>query len=199
MPHVELDRETATLEGQIGATLIELAGIPSVSGDEGHVRAYLRDRLARLHLTPTEDAAGNLIARVPGVPVARDAEPPILLNAHTDRVPPGRAHTPILADGILRSDGSTNLGADDSAGLAIILHTVEALAARELPHPPLLLLFTVGEEVGLIGAKAFDPAPWGAHEGIVFDNAGEPGGVVLRAATYIAPLRAASRTTNNAA
>ena len=105
---------------------------------------------------------------------------------YMDRVPPGRAHTPILANGILCSDGTTNLGADDSAGLGIILHAVEELAARRLPHPPLLLLFTVGEEVGLIGAKAFDPAPWGAREGIVFDNAGEPGVVVLRAATYIA-------------
>jgi tripeptide aminopeptidase len=92
----------------------------------------------------------------------------------------------VLRDGILRSDGATNLGADDSAGLAIILHTVEALRARGLAHPPLLLLFTVGEEVGLVGAKAFDPAPWGCQEGIVFDNAGEPGAVVTRAATYIA-------------
>jgi tripeptide aminopeptidase len=186
MPQLGSERETATLEGRIGETLIALAGIPSVSGDEGHVRAYLRERLARLGVAPVEDAAGNLIARAPGVPVARDAEPPILLNAHMDRVPPGRAHTPVLAGGILRSDGATNLGADDSAGLAITLHTVEELASRGLAHPPLLLLFTVGEEVGLIGAKAFDPAPWGAREGIVFDNAGEPGVVVLRAATYIA-------------
>ena len=186
MPQVESTSATATLEGRIGGTMIQLAGIPSISGDEGHVRAYLRERLACLGFSPIEDAAGNLIARAPGVPAERDAEPPILLNAHMDRVPPGRAHVAILADGILRSDGTTNLGADDSAGLAIILHAVEELAVRALPHPPLLLLFTVGEEVGLIGAKAFDPAPWGAEEGIVFDNAGEPGDVVLRAATYIA-------------
>lgn len=186
MTQIEATSATTSLEGRIGETLIALAGIPSVSGQEGQVRAYLRERLSGLGLSPSEDAAGNLLARVPGVPVERDAEPPLLLNAHMDRVPPGRAHTPILADGILRSDGTTNLGADDSAGLAIILHTVEELAARELTHPPLLLVFTVGEEVGLIGAKAFDPAPWGAHEGIVFDNAGEPGVVVLRAATYIA-------------
>ena len=59
-------------------------------------------------------------------------------------------------------------------------------AHAQLSHPPLLLLFTVGEEVGLVGAKAFDPAPWGAREGIIFDNAGEPGEVVTRAATIIA-------------
>jgi tripeptide aminopeptidase len=91
-----------------------------------------------------------------------------------------------LRDGVLRSDGETNLGADDSAGIAIILHTAEELQARAVTHPSLLLLFTVGEEVGLVGAKAFDPAPWRAREGIIFDNAGEPGEVVTHAATYIA-------------
>jgi tripeptide aminopeptidase len=177
---------TGSLEERITATLIALAGLPSVSGQEGAVRAYVRTRLERLGLAPLEDAAGTLIARMPASDPARDREPPLLINAHLDRVPPGRAHTPVLADGILRSDGATNLGADDSAGIAIMLHTVEGLRARGLPHSPLLLLFTVGEEVGLVGAKAFDPTPWGAREGIVFDNAGDPGVVVTRAATYIA-------------
>jgi len=174
------------LEARITNTLIELAGIPSISGSEGHVRDYMIERLDRFGLAPIVDDAGNLIARVPGVPATRDAEPPLLLNAHMDRVPPGAAHTPTITDGVMRSDGTTNLGADDSAGLAIILHTVETLHYSALTHPPLLLLLTTGEEVGLTGAKAFDPSPWGVREGIVFDNAGEPGVVVQRAATYIA-------------
>ena len=176
----------ATLEAQLTETLIALAGIPSVSGQEDAVRAWLAGKLEAHGLMPITDDAGNLIARVPAQPLARDAEPPLLLNAHMDRVPPGLAHRPILADGILRSDGATNLGADDSAGIAIILHALNELHARRLDHPPLLLLFTVGEEVGLTGAKAFDPMPWGAREGIVFDNAGEAGVVVTHAATYIA-------------
>ena len=177
---------TNTLDGRITATMFALAGIPSVSGAEAAVRGYLRDRLLARGLTPTEDAAGNLIARVAGVPAERDHEPPLLLNAHMDRVPPGLAHTPLLADGILRSDGATNLGADDSAGLAIILRTVDELQARGQAHPPLLLVFTTGEEVGLTGARAFDPTPWGAREGFVYDNVDEPGVVVIRAAHYIA-------------
>jgi tripeptide aminopeptidase len=174
------------LATRITATMIALAGIPSVSGQEGAVREYVRKRLTKLSLAPQVDVAGNLIARVPARPDERDTEAPILLNAHLDRVPPGKAHTPILRDGILRSDGETNLGADDSAGIAILLHTVEELQTRAASHPPLLLLFTVGEEVGLVGAKAFDPAPWGAHEGVIFDNAGKPGEVVTHAATIIA-------------
>ena len=174
------------LEARITDTLIELAGIPGVSGSEGRVRDYILERLEHLGLSPDVDDAGNLIARVPGAPAARDAEPPLLLNAHMDRVPPGAAHTPVIANGIMRGDGTTNLGADDSAGIAILLHVAETLHYSALTHPPLLLLFTVGEEVGLTGAKAFDPTPWGVREGIVFDNAEEAGVVVRRAATYIA-------------
>jgi tripeptide aminopeptidase len=183
---VKTPATATTLEARITATMIALAGIPSVSGQEDTVRDYLRERLSAFGLAPQVDNASNLIARVPAQPAERDTEPPLLLNAHLDRVPPGKAHTPVLRDGALRSDGETNLGADDSAGIAIILHTVEELRTHEASHPPLLLLFTVGEEVGLVGAKAFDPAPWGAREGIIFDNAGEAGEVVMRAATIIA-------------
>lgn len=179
-------KKPAHLESRLTETLITLAGIPSVSGQEGEVRAWVAEKLKQHNMTPITDQAGNLIVRVPAHPLTRDSEPPILLNAHMDRVPPGLAHHPILADGVLSSDGATNLGADDSAGIAVVLHTLDELRARHLDHPPLLLLFTVGEEVGLIGAKAFDPTPWGAREGIVFDNAGEAGVVVTHAATYIA-------------
>jgi tripeptide aminopeptidase len=174
-----------TLEARRTKTLFALAAIPSVSGGEERVRQYILARVQRLGLDSHFDASGNLIVQVPGVPVP-SAVPPLLLCAHMDRVPPGLAHTPVLLDGILRSDGRTNLGADDSAGIALILHVVEELRERLLCHPPLLLLFTVGEEIGLVGAKAFDAVPWGAREGIVFDNAGEAGAVVTRAATYIA-------------
>src|SRR5690348_7298217 len=95
-------RVPRTAEGLLAAvteTMIALAGIPSVSGEEGQVRAYVRMRLERLGLEAREDAAGNLFARVPGMPAGRDAEPPLLLNAHLDRVPPGRAHRPRLEDG----------------------------------------------------------------------------------------------------
>ena len=179
-------KKPAHLESHITETLVALAGIPSVSGQEGEVRAWVAEKLEKYDVTPSADTAGNLIVRIPAHPLTRDSEPPILLNAHMDRVPPGLAHRPILAHGILRSDGATNLGADDNAGIAVVLHTLDELRTRHLDHPPLLLLFTVGEEVGLIGAKAFDPTPWGAQEGIIFDNAGEAGVVVTHAATYIA-------------
>jgi tripeptide aminopeptidase len=171
------------LDRQVEETLAALVSISAPSGEEGALRAWLRERLERLGLACVVDGAGNLIATVPGTePTGR----PLLLNAHMDRVPPGRGHTPAVHDGVMRSDGTTNLGADDAAGLTIVLLAVERVLAGGAPHPPLVLLFTVGEEVGLRGAAAFDPAPWGVREGLVFDNAGAPGALVTRGAAYIA-------------
>src|SRR5579872_214994 len=94
----------------ITQSLIELVGIPSTSGHEEHIRAYLERRLASLGILPQVDAGGNLIAALPG------EGRPLMLNAHMDRVPPGRGHQPAIRGGIMYSDGSTNLGADDAAG-----------------------------------------------------------------------------------
>ena len=101
-----------------------------------------------------------------------------------DRVPPGLGHQPILRNGVLFSDGTTNLGADDAAGIAIILEVVRRTIEQELPHPPLVIVFTVQEEAGLCGASNFDSTPWHVTDGIVFDNAYEAGIVVSRGAAY---------------
>jgi tripeptide aminopeptidase len=158
-------------------TLIELVGIPSTSGHEEHVRSYLEQQLTALELTTTTDEAGNLTAIVAG------EGKPLLLNAHMDRVPPGLGHTPILRDGVLYSDGKTNLGADDAAGITIILELVRRVIEQQLPHPPLVLVLTVQEETGLCGARSFDSAQWNVTDGIVFDNAFEAGVVVSQGAT----------------
>lgn len=170
----------STIPTRLSQTLVDLVGLPSTSGHEEQIRAYLQQRLAGLGLASQVDTAGNLIARLPG-----EGEP-MLLNAHMDRVPPGLAHTPVLRAGVLYSDGTTNLGADDAAGIAIILEILTRVTQEQLPHPPLVVVFTVGEEVGLQGASAFDPAPWGVSEGIVFDNAFEAGVVVSQGASYLA-------------
>lgn len=169
-----------TMPARIYQTLLELVGLPCTSGHEEYVRTYLERRLRGLGLDSQVDAIGNLITTLPG------AGRPVLLNAHMDRVPPGLAHTPVLRDGVLYSDGTTNLGADDAAGLALVLEILTRLLEEQLPHPPLVVVFTVQEEIGLRGASAFDPAPWGVSEGIAFDNAFEAGVVVSQGAAYIA-------------
>ncbi len=163
---------------RLAATLIELIRIPSTSGQEEKIRTYLAQYLVSLGLSTTIDGSGNLISTLPGEGI------PLLLNAHMDRVPPGLGHQPILRNGVLFSDGTTNLGADDAAGIAIILEVVRRTIEQELPHPPLVILFTVQEEAGLCGASNFDSTSWNVADGIVFDNAYEAGIVVSKGAAY---------------
>ncbi len=161
-------------------TLVELVSIPSTTGHEEQVRDYLEPRLSSLGLSTQVDAMGNLIGMLPGVGDGK----PLLLNAHMDRVPPGLGHAPVLRDGILYSDGKTNLGADDAAGIVVILEVLTLIVQQHLPHPPLVVVFTVQEEAGLCGATKFDAAAFHVSQGIVFDNAFEAGVVVSKGAAY---------------
>src|SRR6266851_3110865 len=163
---------------RLTTTLIELVGIPSTSGHEEKIRTHLAQYLASLGLSTMVDGSGNLISTLSG------EGRPLLLNAHMDRVPPGLGHQPKLSNGILSSDGTTNLGADDAAGIAIILEVVRRTIEQQLPHPPLVIVFTVQEEAGLCGESGFDSTPWHVTDGIVFDNAFEAGVVVSRGAAY---------------
>ena len=163
---------------RLTATLIDLIRIPSTSGHEEKIRTHLAQYLASLGLSTTVDDSGNLISTLPGEGRS------LLLNAHMDRVPPGLGHQPELSNGILSSDGTTNLGADDAAGIAIILEVVRRTIEQHLPHPPLVIVFTVQEEAGMCGASSFDSTSWHVTDGIVFDNAFEAGVVVSRGAAY---------------
>ena len=160
------------------STLIGLIRIPSTSGHEEKIRDHLIQYLASFGLPTSIDRSGNLISTMTG------QGSPLLLNAHMDRVPPGLGHQPILRNGLLFSDGTTNLGADDAAGIAVILEVVRRTKEQDLPHPPLVLVFTVQEESGMCGASNFDSTMWNVTDGIVFDNAFEAGVVVSKGAAY---------------
>ena len=160
------------------STLIDLIHIPSTSGHEEIIQDHLAQFLASYGLPTTIDRSGNLISTLTGQGT------PLLLNAHMDRVPPGLGHQPVLRDGILFSDGTTNLGADDAAGIAVILEIVRRAIEQDLPHPPLVIVFTVQEESGMCGARNFNSIKWNVTDGIVFDNAFEAGVVVSKGAAY---------------
>jgi tripeptide aminopeptidase len=158
--------------------LLDIISLPSTSGHEELVRTYLQQQLQAYGLNTVIDTTGNLIGTLDG------QGPALLLNAHMDRVPPGLGHHPVLRDGVLYSDGQTNLGADDAAGIVIILEVLSRILEQQLPHPPLVIVFTVQEEAGLCGSGGFDGEAWGVHDGIVFDNAFAPGIVVSQNAAY---------------
>jgi tripeptide aminopeptidase len=155
-------------------TFLELVRISSPAGAEAQVAGDIEAKLKALGLEVERDAAGNLLAKTDGQGT------PILLTAHMDTVVPCDKVTPVIKDGVVYSDGSTILGADDKAGVAIILEVLQVLAEQRLAHRPLDVLFTVREEVGLEGAKAFDVRRLRARMGVGLDMEGEQGTIVVR-------------------
>ena len=139
-----------------------LASLNSPSRREALVADYLLKRLGELGLTAmVDDSAplsgsdtGNIIVRVPG----NAPGPTVLLCAHMDTVGPTEGMVPVLRDGVIYSNGETVLGADDKAGIAIILAVLAELQAGDVPHRIIEVVFTVQEEVGLFGVKLSDAA-----------------------------------------
>jgi tripeptide aminopeptidase len=156
-------------------TFLGLARIDNPSGEEATIAAHVRGQIEEQGQTVKEDILHNRVARVPGQGA------PLLLNAHMDSVAPCRGVRPVVAEGVVRSSGDTVLGADDLAGVAAIVEGVRATLERGAPHRAAEILFTVQEEVGLLGAVAFDTGKLNAREGFTLDSGGDFGGITVGA------------------
>jgi tripeptide aminopeptidase len=165
---------------------LELAAIPSPSGQERAVAERVTGYLRRLGLSVEEDEFGNLLARMEAT--AGDGGIPIFLCSHLDTVPPTGPIEPVVHDGVVRNSAGTILGADNKASVAAMLEAARRLREEGRPHAGVELLFTLGEETGLEGAKAFDPSRLEARLGFVFDYSGRVGQVVS-AAPYARKLQ----------
>lgn len=143
---------------------MDMVRIPSESGNEAEMIAYLKAEFESLGAEARVDAYGNLVAKLP----AKDCEgkEPILLSCHADTVKPGVGIEPVLADGVIRSAGNTILAADDKAGIAEML---EALRITER-RPPVEIAISRQEEIGLLGVKNLDYSLLSARRGFLLDN-----------------------------
>ena len=165
----------------------ELAAVPSPPGEERAVADLVARYVRDLGLEVDEDGAGPAIGSTMGNLYAR-LEPtaegePLFLCAHLDTVPPTAAIEPVIEDGVVRNAAGTILGADNKAAVAAMLEGTRRILAEGRPHAGIELLFTPKEEVGLIGAYAFDRARLRARTGYVYDQAA-PIGVVILGAPY---------------
>lgn len=156
----------------------EISAVPRASGKEERIADYLVRFAESRGLSCYRDALHNVLVKKPGS-AGRENEPPLLVQAHSDMVA-AKIETcthdfdtegiRLVREGdILRADGTT-LGADDGAGVAMIL---AILADDTLSHPPLECLFTVSEEIGLLGAAAFDYSRISARRMLNLDSSEE--------------------------
>src|SRR3989454_5593860 len=163
----------------------ELAALPSPPGEERAVADVVIGYLHDLGLSVDEDDAGPKVGSNIGNVYCRleatDGGNPIFLCAHLDTVPPEGPIEPVIEDGVVRNAGGTILGADNNSAVAAMVEGTRRVLAENRPHGGIELLFTPKEEVGLLGAAAFDLERLQARLGYVYDQAAPIGDVILGA------------------
>ena len=154
----------------------EITKIPRGSGNEAGIAAYLEDFARERGLYCYRDDMNNVFIKREATH-GRENDMPILLQGHTDMVCEKNADVDfdfekdpidIYVDdkGFLRAKGTT-LGADNGVAVAIMMALLDGECED---HPALECLFTVQEETGLDGAKAFDYSKVSARRMINLDS-----------------------------
>ena len=120
------------------AELLELITTDSASGKESAIARLVMGKLEALGFTVTTDNAGETFGGECGnVLGVREGEldGALLLCSHMDRVPEGLGIHPVERDGVLYSDGSTILAADDISGVCAIFDGQRRVLAARSPCP----------------------------------------------------------------
>ena len=173
---------------RLNETFAALCRIESPSGRERACADWITRELEGMGLEVEEDdvgpsvgsSAGNLLARIPGAGGAGSRS--ILMCAHMDTVPLTAPVDPVLVDGGWTNAGEGILGADNKTAVAVMIELARRLgASAEPPQVGLELLFTVCEEISLLGARAFDASRLDSRFGYVFDHATPIGDIVVAA------------------
>ncbi|MCD7839378.1 MAG: M20/M25/M40 family metallo-hydrolase [Erysipelotrichaceae bacterium] len=168
---------------------LELTNIDSESFHERKMADVLIDRLKELGFDVIEDdaykhynsEAGNIYGYLKG----KLDKPSILLSAHMDTVSPGNNKYPIVDGNIIKSDGSTVLGADDVAGLVEILEGIRYVQEKNLPHRDIEILFPIAEEQYDKGTQIFDFSQIKSRQAYVLDLSGDIGIAAIKAPSIL--------------
>ncbi|GLS84770.1 M20/M25/M40 family metallo-hydrolase [Paraferrimonas haliotis] len=157
--------------------------IDSESGNELEMAKRLVDDLTALGFlveqqpVPSELSNGfNVYAKLEG-----QLNDSVLLSCHMDTVTPGNGIEPIVEDGVVRSKGDTILGADDKSGIAAIIEAIQSIQEKKLPHKTIEIAFTVFEEGGLHGSRAFKLDQVSSDKALVLDSGGPIGTIITQA------------------
>lgn len=173
-------------------TFKELAALYGPGKRERDVADYILNRLDGVKPLAEDGAgdaiggdAGNILVKIEG------RGEPVLLAAHMDTVEPCAGVKPRVKNGYVYSKGDTILGADDRAAVAVLLELAE-IADGLKGRRPLEILFTVAEEIGLLGAKHADYGSIESKAAFVLD-ASEPPGYAVNAAPGSETVKATFR------
>lgn len=122
------------------------------------------------HMDTSPDASGHdihprIIRSYPGGRIILNEEKKMYLDPETNPELKG-----LVGDDLITTDGTTLLGADDKAGVAIIMSMVEYICQnRDFKHGDICIAFTPDEEVGR-GTENFDVKRFGADYAYTVDG-----------------------------
>lgn len=189
-------------ETRLMEQFITLVKINSVTKEEREIASYLKALFQSFHVHVIEDdtakrtghGAGNIICTIeentPGVT-------PIYFTAHMDTVKHGVNVNPHVNElGYIVTDGTSILGADDKAGIAVLIETLLYLQEHQMKHGKIQFVFTVGEEAGLVGAQALKARLIEAKYGYALDADGHIG-TIIHKASYVTQLSIIMQATDN--
>ena len=171
--------------------VMDLIAIPGGSCDEGRVSEWIQATLQKSGVpasaissdtahrkSPAGGTVGNLIVKLKGTVKG----PRRLLMAHMDTVPLAVGCKPVhKGDTIRPASRQTALGGDNRAGCAVVLTAILELLRQKLPYPPITLLFTVQEEIGLRGAQFITASKLGKPELCFNWDGRDPAGLIIGA------------------
>ena len=139
----------------------DICSIPHGSGNTQKISDYCVNFAKEHGLNYRQEECGNVVIWKDATSGYEQADT-VILQGHMDMVAVKDADCPLdlEKDGLIPEiDGAwiqakgTSLGGDDGIAVA---YALAILAADDIPHPALEVIFTVGEEVGLVGATALD-------------------------------------------
>ena len=142
----------------------EISAIPRGSGHTEKIRKYCEKFAADRGLSFVSDDSNNIIIFKNGS-AGRENEEPVIIQGHTDMVWEKDESCNIdfetdglelFVDGDLIGAKGTTLGGDDGIAVAMCLALLDS---NEYSHPPLEILFTSDEEIGMLGAADLDVSP----------------------------------------
>lgn len=148
-------------------TFVELASIRSPLLEVGkimdHMETIVRDEFGfgfqydQAGATMAGFERGNMIVDLmPAIP-GFESLPVKGVEAHVDTVPvEGPSVKVVVADDVIRTDGTTILGADNKAGVTAIIEALRLIREHNIPHGPIQWLITVGEERSMYGVRQAD-------------------------------------------
>jgi len=166
-------------------TFLDMININSPSFHEGRMGDYLESKLRPLGFRVTRqryDKSFNIIAFRKG---SNKQSSPLILSAHMDTIEPTEGIRYRVTDKIIRSTGSTVLGADDKSAIAQIIEAVAVVAEHDISHGDIEIVITSAEERGLHGAKNLDHTKIKGRHALVLDSGGRVGRIVIAAPTQV--------------